>query len=96
MFLYVGDDNLDFARKTHQRVAKGIMMGVSMNGDPRKPNVGKRYVLGYDFGTLSCRIIVCDLETGESVFEASAEYPRGVIADALPGSGARLGGDKRY
>ncbi len=49
-----------------------------------------RYVCGYDFGTLSCRISVNRLENGETVFEASADYPHAVITEALPESGARL------
>lgn len=53
--------------------------------------IEKRYVCGYDFGTLSCRIIVSDLRTGENVFEESADYPHAVITDTLPDSGVRLG-----
>ena len=50
----------------------------------------KKYVCGYDFGTLSCRITVSDLATGETVFEASEDYPHGVITDALPDGGTSL------
>ena len=46
-------------------------------------NDKKRYVLGYDYGTLSCRILAADLQTGESVYSASLDYPHGVISDAL-------------
>jgi len=53
----------------------------------------KQYVLGYDFGTLSCRVIAGDLRTGETLFEASACYPHGVISERLPGSGVMLGRD---
>ena len=50
----------------------------------------KKYVCGYDFGTLSCRITVSDLRTGENVFEASEDYPHGVITDVLPDSDVSL------
>lgn len=43
----------------------------------------EHYACGYDFGTLSCRITVCDLQNGETVFEASADYPHGVITGQL-------------
>jgi len=55
--------------------------------------VKKRIVLGYDFGTLSCRMIASDLQTGQTLFEASACYPHGVLTEALPGSGVLLGRD---
>lgn len=51
----------------------------------------KRYVCGYDFGTLSCRLLVTELETGNEVFKAEMEYPDGVISDRLPSDSARLG-----
>lgn len=44
-----------------------------------------RYVCGFDFGTLSCRISVRNLATGESVFEESMDYPHGVISEQLNG-----------
>lgn len=53
----------------------------------------KPYVCGYDFGTLSCRILVCDRSDGRTVFEASADYPHGVLTRSLPEGGAALGTD---
>ena len=50
----------------------------------------KRYVLGFDFGTLSCRISVIDLRSGRQVFEDSRDYPHGVITGALPDGGSPL------
>ncbi|MEG1061429.1 MAG: ribulokinase, partial [Oscillospiraceae bacterium] len=50
-----------------------------------------KYVCGFDFGTLSCRLIVCDLSDGKSVFENSVEYSDGVITEMLPDSDVRLG-----
>ncbi|MEG0912578.1 MAG: ribulokinase [Oscillospiraceae bacterium] len=50
-----------------------------------------KYVCGFDFGTLSCRLIVCDLSDGKAVFENSVEYSDGVITEKLPDSDVRLG-----
>ncbi len=44
----------------------------------------KRYVLGLDFGTLSCRALIVDALTGEELAQAVCEYPHGVIDEALP------------
>ncbi|MHC1772334.1 MAG: ribulokinase [Flexilinea sp.] len=53
--------------------------------------IEKRYVCGYDFGTLSCRLLVTELESGNEAFTAEMDYPDGVISEMLPGSSARLG-----
>ena len=55
--------------------------------------MASKFVCGYDFGTLSCRLLVVSLETGEAVFEKSMDYPHGVIGGSLPESGVPLGAD---
>ncbi len=44
----------------------------------------KTYTIGIDFGTLSARGIVADVENGCEVAEAVFEYPHGVMDSALP------------
>lgn len=43
----------------------------------------KRYVLGFDFGTLSCRGVAIDLETGEQEATAEHAYRNGVISGTM-------------
>ncbi|MEU9833569.1 ribulokinase [Streptosporangium sp. NPDC048047] len=54
---------------------------------------GERYVVGVDFGTLSGRAVVVRVSDGAELGGAVHEYAHGVIEDALPGSGVRLGPD---
>lgn len=49
----------------------------------------KRYVIGLDYGTLSCRCILVDADTGETVAESVRDYPHGVMDEVLP-DGQRL------
>lgn len=49
-----------------------------------------RYALGIDFGTLSGRAVVVDVETGREAATAVMDYPHGVIDDVLPATGAKL------
>ncbi|HXG47255.1 MAG TPA: ribulokinase [Methylomirabilota bacterium] len=56
-------------------------------------SVGKRsarYTVGIDFGTLSGRAVLVDVDTGEEVATAVHEYEHGVIEEHLPGSRRRL------
>lgn len=43
-------------------------------------------MLGFDFGTLSCRVLAVDIDTGDCVFEAARDYPHGAISGRLPGT----------
>ena len=49
-----------------------------------------KYTLGLDFGTLSARALLLDIESGEELAAAAMDYPHGVMDDALP-CGAPLG-----
>ena len=48
-----------------------------------------RYAMGVDFGTLSARALVVDVETGRELGGAVMEYPHGVLQERLP-NGAPL------
>jgi L-ribulokinase len=50
----------------------------------------RRFVLGIDFGTLSGRALLVDVDTGEEVATAVSHYPDGVIEERLPKSKQRL------
>jgi L-ribulokinase len=56
-------------------------------------NSQDRFVVGVDFGTLSGRAVVVRVSDGAELGSAVHEYGHGVIEDALPGSGVRLGPD---
>ena len=44
----------------------------------------KKYVIGIDFGTLSGRSVLVDLETGAEVAASVMEYSHGVMDVSLP------------
>ena len=52
----------------------------------------KRYSVGVDYGSLSARAVLMDLESGEVAASAVYEYPHGIMTDALP-DGTPLGAD---
>lgn len=52
----------------------------------------KRYVIGVDYGTLSGRAVLCDVESGQVLASAVYDYPHAVMDRALP-DGTPLGAD---
>lgn len=57
---------------------------LEVNGDKAK------CALGIDFGTLSARAVVVDVQTGEELGTATHPYAHGVIAEYLPGTDVAL------
>lgn len=51
-----------------------------------------RYTIGIDYGSLSGRAVLVDVETGREVACATLDYPHAIMDKALP-SGERLGTD---
>lgn len=51
-----------------------------------------KYTIGVDYGTLSGRAVLVNVETGEEVASSVYEYPHGVMDSELP-SGKKLGKD---
>lgn len=52
----------------------------------------KKYSIGVDYGTLSARALLIDINTGEELATSIYEYEHGVMESALP-SGVKLGAD---
>lgn len=50
----------------------------------------KNYTLGIDYGTLSGRVVLVDVKTGEEVSCVTVDYPHGVMDTYLPDSQKRL------
>lgn len=51
-----------------------------------------KYAIGIDFGTLSVRALLINIETGEELLTKIYEYPHGVMIDSIP-TGEKLGID---
>jgi L-ribulokinase len=51
-----------------------------------------KYAIGIDYGTLSARALLINVQTGEELEQSVFDYPHGVMEIALPG-GAPLGPD---
>ena len=49
-----------------------------------------KYSLGIDYGTLSCRALLVEVETGREVATSVYEYSNAVIDEFLPSSGEKL------
>jgi len=49
----------------------------------------KRYAIGLDFGTLSGRAVLVDVETGALAATHATRYSNGIIDEALPAAAAR-------
>jgi L-ribulokinase len=54
------------------------------------PAGGRRLAIGVDFGTLSGRVLLLDLRSGEEVAVFEVEYPHGVIDSRLTSNDAEL------
>ncbi len=50
----------------------------------------KKYTIGIDFGTLSARAVLAEVETGKVICDAVHNYAHGVIDSTLPLTGAAL------
>lgn len=50
----------------------------------------KKYTIGVDFGTLSARAVLVDVQSGEVACDAVSEYRHGVIDRTLPKTGEAL------
>ena len=52
--------------------------------------MGRKYVLGLDYGTESARALVIAVDNGEEVATAVERYPDVVIDEVLPSTGKKL------
>lgn len=50
----------------------------------------KKYAIGVDFGTLSGRAVLVELDTGNEIATAVKEYPHAVMDEYLPGGTVKL------
>lgn len=61
-----------------------------MNRRRLSPPRTRRFVLGLDFGTLSVRALLVDVDTGEELSDTVSNYRHGVIEEHLPNDKRRL------
>lgn len=54
--------------------------------------MNRRYTIGIDYGSLSARAVLMDLDSGAIAASAVYEYPHGILTEALP-DGTPLGAD---
>lgn len=54
-----------------------------------KRNNSNNYVIGLDFGSLSARAVLTDVENGKIAAQAEYKYPHGIMYESLP-DGVRL------
>lgn len=52
--------------------------------------MGKKYSIGADFGTLSCRALLVDVQTGKEIATAAHSYTHAVIDETMVYSGKKL------
>ncbi|AGC68603.1 ribulokinase AraB [Thermoclostridium stercorarium subsp. stercorarium DSM 8532] len=52
--------------------------------------MAKKYAIGVDFGTLSGRAVLVEVDTGNEIATAVKEYPHGVMDEYLPYGNVRL------
>lgn len=52
-----------------------------------------KYSIGVDYGTLSARAVIINLENGDVVASTVKDYPDAVITDCLPNTNIKLGKD---
>ena len=55
--------------------------------------MGTKYAMGIDFGTLSGRVLIVDIETGREAASVTKDYSHGVMDTCLPDGATRLGMD---
>lgn len=55
--------------------------------------MGKKYTIGVDFGTLSGRSVLVEVESGNEIAVSIKEYPHGVMDEYLPDGKTKLGND---
>ena len=55
--------------------------------------IRKKYTIGVDFGTLSGRAVLVEVDTGREAASASKTYTHRVINEVLPDGITRLGID---